>query len=101
VWTPPVWREERAIPWTVHRTRGPQRPHASIRSLTKRRIIEVERVTRRLRRRHIEKEGGNASDPKPPLVFPPSFTMRLSTGKAGRRVTRWDLQRALRISVTR
>jgi hypothetical protein len=28
VWTLPVCREERATPWTAHRTRGPQRPHA-------------------------------------------------------------------------
>jgi len=33
------------------------------------------------------------------LAFPRPFDPRLSTGDAGRRATRWDLQRALWISV--
>jgi hypothetical protein len=33
------------------------------------------------------------------LAFPVFFETRVSAGDAGRRATRWDLQRALRISV--
>jgi len=33
------------------------------------------------------------------LAFPRLFDPRVSTGDAGRRATRWDLLRALRISV--
>jgi len=33
------------------------------------------------------------------LAFPVFFEARVSAGDAGRRATRWDLQRALRLSV--
>jgi hypothetical protein len=78
-----------------------ERAHPSSKIATETQRHGAERVGRRLRRQRVPKNGGNTSERLDvSLAFPTFFAARVSAGVAGRRATRWDLQRALRISVS-